>query len=98
MVRYAAEFGMTLRRVPASQRHRKNVSKKTKPPAISDAATQYAQEVVSGKRIAGPHVRGQCARHLQDIEDRHKRGLVWNVEESEKAQGLLCRCAEAQRR
>ena len=63
-------------------------SKKTKPPAISDAATQYAREVVSGKRIAGPHVRGQCARHLRDIEDGHKRGLVWNVEESEKAQGF----------
>ena len=63
-------------------------SKKTAPPAISDAATQYALEVVSGKRIAGPHVRGQCARHLRDIEDGHKRGLVWNVEESEKAQGF----------
>ena len=63
-------------------------SKKTAPPAISDAATQYAQEVVSGKRIAGPHVRGQCARHLRDIESGHQRGLVWNVEESEKAQGF----------
>lgn len=63
--------------------------KKTAPPAISDAATQYAQEVVSGKRIAGPHVRAQCARHLKDIEDGHKRGLVWNVEESEKAQGFF---------
>ena len=63
-------------------------SKKTKPPAISDAATQYALEVVAGERIAGPHVRGQCARHLRDIESGHKRGLVWNVEESEKAQGF----------
>lgn len=63
-------------------------SKKTAPPAISDAATQYALEVVSGKRVAGPHVRGQCARHLRDIEDGHKRGLVWNVAESEKAQGF----------
>ena len=33
-------------------------------------------------------MRGQCARHLRDIEDGHKRGLVWNVEESEKAQGF----------
>ena len=63
-------------------------SKKTKPPAISDAATQYALEVVAGERIAGPHVRGQCARHLRDIDSGHKRGLVWNVEESEKAQGF----------
>jgi len=63
-------------------------SKKTAPPAISDAATQYALEVVSGKRVAGPQVRGQCARHLRDIEDGHKRGLVWDVAESEKAQGF----------
>lgn len=63
-------------------------SKKTKPPAISDAATQYALEVVAGERVAGPHVRGQCARHLRDMAEGHKRGLVWNVEESEKAQGF----------
>lgn len=62
--------------------------KKTEPPAISDAATQYALEVVAGERIAGPHVRGQCARHLRDMAEGHKRGLVWNVEESEKAQGF----------
>ena len=66
-----------------------NKSKKTKPPAISDAATQYAEEVVNGKRVAGPHVRGQCARHLKDIADGKKRGLVWSVEESEKAQGFF---------
>ena len=63
-------------------------SKKTAQPAISDAATQYAQEVVAGKRVAGPHVRAQCARHLKDIAEGGKRGLVWNVEESEKAQGF----------
>ncbi len=64
-------------------------SKKTKPPAISDAATQYALEVVAGERIAGPHVRGQCARHLRDVESGHKRGLVWKVEAAEKAQGFF---------
>jgi len=63
--------------------------KKTEPPAISDAATQYALEVVAGERIAGPHVRGQCARHLRDIESGHKRGLVWKVEAAEKAQGFF---------
>ena len=63
--------------------------KKTEPPVISDAATQYAMEVVAGERIAGPHVRGQCARHLRDIESGHKRGLVWKVEAAEKAQGFF---------
>ena len=51
-----------------------------------DPVTEYAQSVVDGIRVAGPHVRGQCARHLEDIKEGKKRGLVWNVEESNKAQ------------
>jgi len=64
---------------------------KTKPPAISheDAATRYALEVVDGKRVAGPHVRAQCARHLQDIKEGCKRGLVWDLAASEKAQAFF---------
>lgn len=50
-----------------------------------DAVTEYAQSVVDGIRVAGPHVRGQCARHLKDLKEGKKRGLVWNVEESNKA-------------
>lgn len=60
--------------------------KKTKLPATSDAATAYAREVVDGDRIAGPHVRAQCARHLKDIKDGSKRGLVWNLGASNRAQ------------
>ena len=41
--------------------------------------------MVDGVRVAGPHVRGQCARHLRDLKEGAKRGLVWNVEESNKA-------------
>lgn len=64
--------------------------KKTKPPPISeDTATQYALEVVEGKIVAGPHVRAQCARHLKDIREGAKRGLVWNLEESKRAQGFF---------
>lgn len=64
--------------------------KKTKPPLISeDTATQYALEVVEGKRVAGPHVRAQCARHLKDLREGAKRGLVWNLEESKRAQGFF---------
>ena len=48
--------------------------------------TEYAQSVVDGTRTAGPHVRGQCARHLKDLKEGKKRGLVWSVEESNKAQ------------
>ena len=41
--------------------------------------------MVDGVRVAGPHVRGQCARHLRDLKEGKKRGLVWNVAESNKA-------------
>jgi phage terminase large subunit-like protein len=64
-------------------------NKKQKPPVISDTTTQYAHEVVSGKRVAGPHVRAQCARHLEDIKEGAKRGLVWNVQAAEKSQGFF---------
>ena len=52
----------------------------------SDPVTEYAQSVVDGTRTAGPHVRGQCARHLKDLKEGKKRGLAWSVEESNKAQ------------
>lgn len=68
-------------------RNRQMVTKKKTPSANSspDPVTEYAQSVVDGIRIAGPHVRAQCARHLLDLKDGHKRGLKWDVEESNKA-------------
>lgn len=59
---------------------------RSKSSSATDPVTAYAQSVVDGVRVAGPHVRAQCARHLRDIKDGGKRGLVWNVEESNKAQ------------
>ncbi len=57
----------------------------TKKPTLSlsfsaDPVTEYAQSVVDGVRVAGPHVRGQCARHLRDMKDGAARGLAWKVE------------------
>jgi len=48
----------------------------SKPPA--DPVERYARQVVDGKLIAGPHVRDACARHLRDLEQQKKRGLVWS--------------------
>lgn len=68
-------------------RNRQMTKKKTPSASSSgsDPVTEYAQSVVDGTRIAGPHVRAQCARHLQDLAEGKKRGLVWDVEESNKA-------------
>lgn len=60
--------------------------KKTSSPSSSvDPATAYALEVASGARVAGPNIRNACARHLKDIKTGAKRGLKWDVEESNKA-------------
>lgn len=54
----------------------------------ADPVSEYAREVVAGTRIAGPHVRHQCARHLADVEEGAKRGLVWDVAAALKAIGF----------
>lgn len=53
--------------------------------SVDDPATQYATEVHSGQRIAGPDIRNACARHLRDLEEGPKRGLFWDLEEANKA-------------
>jgi len=44
---------------------------------MPDPVTQYAQDVTSGKEIAGPLVRLACERHICDLADGPKRGLKW---------------------
>ena len=41
--------------------------KNTKTDLTIDRATVYAQSVISGDFIAGPHVRGACQRHINDL-------------------------------
>lgn len=43
--------------------------------SLEDRTSEYADAVVSGAIVAGPHVRNACRRHLQDLEIGHKRGL-----------------------
>lgn len=44
----------------------------------ADPVTAYARGVADGEIIAGPHVRNACARHLRDLVEGPKRGLLWN--------------------
>lgn len=50
-----------------------------------DPATAYAQDVCSGKIVAGPHVRDACARHLRDLDTGPARGLTWSLEHANDA-------------
>ncbi len=64
-------------------------TRKTRSAATSaDPVTQYAQEVADGTRIAGPHVRAQCRRHLDDLVRGRERGLVWDLPAALKAIGF----------
>ena len=57
-----------------------NKGLKRGPPKNADPVLQYARDVLDGKIIAGPHVRNACRRHLQDLREGPKRGLVWDLE------------------
>lgn len=50
-----------------------------------DPTTAYAQAVVAGKIVAGPHVRASCARHLRDLEEGGARGLTWDLDAATRA-------------
>lgn len=51
----------------------------------TEPVTAYAKAVASGKKIAGPHVRDACRRHLADLEDGPKRGLLFDREAAARA-------------
>lgn len=75
----------TLDHPAATQAGRKPARSRRKAAAPLDRATAYAQRVLAGEVIAGPHVRAACARHLRDLADGPARGLIWNLAEANEA-------------
>lgn len=59
----------------------------TKPIPCStlDRVSDYAERVLSGDIIAGPHVRNACRRHLDDLRFGPARGLWFDEEAADKA-------------
>lgn len=51
----------------------------------TDRATAYAEAVVAGEIIAGPHVRNACMRHLDDLAKGEERGLKYDEAKASKA-------------
>lgn len=66
-------------------------AKKTTPPTSSlpDRTRAYAEAVVSGEIVAGPHVRNACRRHLLDLEVAGERGLWFDHEAADRAFGFF---------
>jgi phage terminase large subunit-like protein len=54
-------------------------------PVLVDRATDYAQRVLAGEIIAGPHVRDACGRHLRDLREGPARGLTWSLAKAAEA-------------
>lgn len=48
--------------------------------AVDDFCTEYAEKVLDGRIISGPHVRDACKRHLKDLEKAPQRGFFFDVE------------------
>jgi len=64
------------------------VEKKTRTKRSSsanDRTTAYAEAVVAGEIVAGPHVRNACRRHLLDLEKAHERGLHFDLDAAQYA-------------
>ena len=51
---------------------------------LIDRVTQYANDVLAGRVIAGPHVRASCKRHIEDIKNGESRGLYWDESSSQR--------------
>jgi phage terminase large subunit-like protein len=50
-----------------------------------DRTTQYAQDVIDGRIIAGPLVRDACLRHFRDLETAESRGFYYDPWEAAEA-------------
>jgi phage terminase large subunit-like protein len=61
--------------------------KKTLTTSSSDRTKQYAEDVVNGRIVAGPHVRNACRRHLLDLEIGYQRGLYFDLDAANHAIG-----------
>lgn len=70
------------RRAAPAQRNGSSARKRA---PTQDPTTDYALRVVALKEIAGPYVRQACARHLADLLEGSKRGLIWSAETAQRA-------------
>jgi len=61
----------------------------TKASRTADRVTAYAQDVLAGRLIAGPHVRAAAARHLRDLQEAPARGFKWDVLAADRAIGFF---------
>lgn len=54
-----------------------------------DPVTTYSRKVLSGKIIAGPHVRAACQRHMDDLQEAPSRGFFFDLEKVKRVFGFF---------
>lgn len=65
----------------------------------NDPVTAYAEKVLSGAVVAGPHVRNSCRRHLDDMKSGHERGLYFDLDAAHRVLRFcrtVCRLKDGQ--
>lgn len=65
-------------------------------PKKVDCVTKYANDVLSGKVLAGKYVRQACERHLKDLKTAEKRGLYFDIEAANKVINFFTFCKFAE--
>lgn len=59
-------------------------------PAVQDdPTTAWARDVVEGRVVSGELAIRACRRHLDDLENGHKRGLIWRPDKAAHALGFF---------
>lgn len=58
----------------------------------ADPVSAYARAVARRKVTAGPWVRLACARHIRDVKDQKKTGLVWRADLAQRAIDFFAEC------
>ena len=56
---------------------------------LTDHVLAYAQAVVGGLEVAGPHVHAACARHIRDLEHGSNRSLRFDLAAANHAIGCF---------
>ena len=68
---------------------RKARSVVSRPPPPDDPTTAWAKDVVAGRIVSGELAVAAAERHLRDLKEGHKRGLIWQPDHAQRALGFL---------
>ncbi len=72
----------------------KGLPKHLDPPYPHGDVDEYAEKVIAGEIVAGPHVRNACRRHKNDRKNARTRGVHWDQEAAERVfryfESVLC--------